>query len=83
MKGSLGHLKEKYNEKYLWPYMCHGIWRIKYNDELYKGPDVVRIIKVARIRWLGHLIRMEENSPCKKITSQPEDSWKNGKPKLR
>jgi hypothetical protein len=27
---------------------------------------------------------MEENSPCKKITfSQPEGSWKKGRPKLR
>jgi hypothetical protein len=23
------------------------------------------------------------NSPCKKITSQPEGSWKKGRPKLR
>jgi hypothetical protein len=26
---------------------------------------------------------MEENSPCKKITSQPEGSRKKGRPKLR
>jgi hypothetical protein len=55
----------------------NGVWRIKYSDELYslyKYPDIVRVIKVARIRWLGHLARMEENSPCKKVTSQPEGS---------
>jgi hypothetical protein len=49
----------------------NGVWRIKYNDEvysLYKDLDIVRVIKVARVRWLGHLDRMEENSPCKKIT---------------
>jgi hypothetical protein len=65
----------------------NGVWRIKYNDELYglyKDLDVVRVIKVSRIRWLGHLVRMEENSPCKKITfSQPEGSRKKGRPKLR
>jgi hypothetical protein len=39
---------------------------------LFKAPDIVRVIKIARIRWLGHLVRMEENSPCKKVTfSQP------------
>jgi hypothetical protein len=65
----------------------NGVWRIKYNDglySLYEGLDIVRVIQVARIRWLGHLVRMEENSPCKKITfSQPEGSRKKGKPKLR
>jgi hypothetical protein len=65
----------------------NGVWRIKYNDELYglyKDLDIVRVIKVARIRWLGHLVRMEENSPCKKISFwQPEGSLKKGRPKLR
>jgi hypothetical protein len=46
--------------------------------------DIVRVIKVARIRWLGHLVRMEKNSLCKKITfSQPEGSRKKGRLKLR
>jgi hypothetical protein len=56
----------------------NGVWRIKYNDELYglyKDLDIVSVIKVATLTWLGHLVRMEENSPCKKITfSQPEGS---------
>jgi hypothetical protein len=33
----------------------NGVWRIKYNDELYglyKDPDIVRVIKVARIDGL-------------------------------
>jgi hypothetical protein len=36
------------------------VWRIKYLDELYslyKDLDIVRVMKVARIRWLGHLVR--------------------------
>jgi hypothetical protein len=51
---------------------------------LYKDLDIVRVIKVARLRWLGHLVIMEENSPCKKITFlQSEGSRKEGRPKLR
>jgi hypothetical protein len=51
---------------------------------LYKDLDIVRVIKVARLRWLGHLVKMEENSPCKNINfSQPEGSRKKGRPKLR
>jgi hypothetical protein len=50
---------------------------------LYKYLDIARVIKVARIIWLGHF-RMEENSPCKKITfSQPEGSREKRRPKLR
>jgi hypothetical protein len=51
---------------------------------LYKDPDIVRVIKVSRIRWLGHLVRMEANSPFKKVTfSQPEGSRRKGRHKLR
>jgi hypothetical protein len=51
---------------------------------LCKDPDIIRVIKVARIRWLGHLFRMKENSPCKKITfSQPEGTREKGRHKLR
>jgi hypothetical protein len=65
----------------------NGAWRIKYNDELYslrKDLDIVRVIKVARIRWLGYVVRMEQNSPCKEVAfSQHEGSRKKGRPKLR
>jgi hypothetical protein len=65
----------------------NGVWTMKYNDEiysLYKDVDIVRVIKLARIRWLGKLVRMEENSPCNKIIfSQLEGSRKMGRPKLR
>jgi hypothetical protein len=65
----------------------NGVRRIKYNDELYgfyRDLDIVRVIKVARLRWLGNLVRMEENSLCKKINfSEPEGCRKEGRPKLR
>jgi hypothetical protein len=39
---------------------------------------------IARMKWLGHIARMEDNAPCKKINfSQPEGSRKKGRPKLR
>ena len=37
-------------------------WRIRYNEELnrfIKGKDIVKFIKAQRIRWLGHVKRME------------------------
>jgi hypothetical protein len=42
---------------------------------------MVRVIKVAKLRWLGYLVRIEENSPCKKIMFlQPEGSQKKEDP---
>jgi hypothetical protein len=69
----------------LWSKNIKGVWRIKYKDEIYSlHKDLDIVIKVASSRWLGHLLRMEEKSPCKKITfSQPEGSRKKGRPKFR
>jgi hypothetical protein len=42
------------------------------------------IIKINRMKCLGHIRRMEESSPCKKLTfSQLEGCRKKGRPKLR
>jgi hypothetical protein len=80
-----------FERKILWknygPSCVNVVWSIKYNDELYniyKEPSIVKMIKIARLEWLGHIARMEDNAPCKKITfSQPEGSRKKGRPKLR
>jgi hypothetical protein len=42
------------------------------------------MIKIARLKWLGHVARMEDKAPCKKIKfSQTEGIRKKGKPKIR
>jgi hypothetical protein len=38
-------------------------WRKLHNDELhslYSSPNIVRVIKTRRMRWAGHVARMEE-----------------------
>jgi hypothetical protein len=38
------------------------------------------MIKIARLKWLGHIARIEDNATYKKITfSQPEGSRKKGR----
>jgi hypothetical protein len=41
------------------------LWRIRRNDELQniiKGQNIVRFIKSQRIRWLGHIERMQDTA---------------------
>jgi hypothetical protein len=48
-----------------------GIWRVRYNTEiyiLYKEPYVINVVEANRLRWLGHLFRTDDNNPCKKVT---------------
>jgi hypothetical protein len=69
------------------PTCFNGVWRIKYDDDvysLYNDPSIVKTIKIARMKRLGHMARMEDNVSCMKITfSQPEGSRKKGRPILK
>jgi hypothetical protein len=83
MKDNLAYLNERVNEKFI----ADGVWRIKNIDELYtvyKEPSIVKMIKTARLKWLGHIVRMEDNVHCMKIKfSEPEGSRKKGRPRLK
>ena len=48
----------------------NGQWRIKTNSELinkYKSQDIVTVIKIRRLEWLGYVIRMNEARSVMKI----------------
>ena len=47
-----------------------GEWRRLHNEELhslYRSPNIVRLIKSRRLRWAGHVARMEEGRSAFKI----------------
>ena len=62
-------------------------WRRRFNHELmqlYGQPDIVRTTKVNRLRWLGHVQRMDDDRIPKKILkSKPEGKRSAGRPKSR
>jgi hypothetical protein len=65
----------------------NGQWRIKTNEELitkYKAPDNVNVIKIRRMEWLGHVVRMNETRSGKKIfEGKLEGRRGRGRPRLR
>ena len=65
----------------------NGEWRIKYNNELYtlyKENDRVACIKINRLRWAGHVNRLEEQSPARRVlVAVVEGRRQSGRPKLR
>ena len=65
----------------------NGQWRIKTNVELitrYKSQDIVTVIKIRRLEWLGHVIRMNETRSVKKIfEGKLEGRRGRGRPRLR
>ena len=51
---------------------------------LYKEADVIRSIKVGRLRWAGHIARMEEQGmPRKLLEGEIYGTRRRGRPKLR
>jgi hypothetical protein len=62
-------------------------WRIETNEELmtkYKAPDIVNVIKIRILKWLGHVVRMNETRSVKKILEgKLEGRRGRGRPRLR
>jgi hypothetical protein len=50
----------------------NGVWRKRYNHELYElfnDPAVVKYIKINILGWAGRVIRMDKNRTVKKVFS--------------
>ena len=51
---------------------ANGEWRSLHNEELhslYRSPSIFRVINSRRVRWTGHLARMEEGRSAFKIVT--------------
>ena len=58
----------------------NGNWRRLHNEKLHsfnRSPNIVRVIKSRRLRWAGHVARMEEcRSAFKILTGRPTSAGK-------
>jgi hypothetical protein len=53
-------------------------------DKLIKVADIVRFIKAQRIKWLGHIQRMDQARPTRKLLEcKPMGTRPMGRPRQR
>jgi hypothetical protein len=64
-----------------------GGWRKLHNEELhnlYSSPSIIRIIEFRRMRWAGHVARMEEKRKVYRLlVGKPEGKRPIGRPRCR
>jgi len=64
-----------------------GEWRSLHNEELndlYPSPNIVRVKKSRRMRWVGHVARMgEERGVYRVLVEKPEGRRPMGRPRRR
>jgi hypothetical protein len=62
-------------------------WKKLHNEELhnlYPSPNIIKMIKSRRMRWVGHVARMEgKRKPCRLLVGKPERKRPLGRPRRR
>ena len=67
---ALGVFERKVLDKIFGPVRVGDDYRIRTNQELYElfnDMGVAQRINIQRLRWLGHVARMDEDAPAKRV----------------
>lgn len=79
--------KQKILRQIFGPVRENGTWRRRYNFELYKlynELDIVKFIKIRRLDWAWHVVRMQDDRVAKRVFKFiPMERRKVGRPRLR
>ena len=82
-----GVFKRRILRRIAGPIFENGIWRRRFNREIYEmlnDCDIINFIKINRLRWAGHVARMDDKEIIKRIlNSNPGGQRGRGRPKLR
>lgn len=83
----LAIFERKVLRKILGAVNCNGTWRHRFNNELYKlyrEADIVNYTKVNRMKFAGHLCRLNPSSLTSRVfLFKPIGTRTRGRPKLR
>jgi hypothetical protein len=83
----LAVFEQKVLRKILGAIKINNCWRRRYNNELmqlYGDLDAVSFIRINRLRWIGHVGRMDDRSMVYHVFgNQPQGSRPRGRPKCR
>jgi hypothetical protein len=62
-----------------------GVWRIRYNEiyKMYKDVALSTYIRLKRLKWAGHVVRMEEHRIPKKVLGSCFGGRKVGRPRIK
>ena len=86
-KRALAVFERKILRKIYGPMKENELWRTRQNDELeaiIKGDNTVRFIKCQRIRWLGHIERMQDTAiPKKMLYGKLYATRRRARPRMR
>jgi hypothetical protein len=86
-ENKLGTFKRKILRRIYGPINENGQWRCGYNTELYelyKDIDIVNDVKLKRLQWAGHVVRLpEERIPRKVLMGRLERVRPIGRPRKR
>ena len=84
---AIGLFERKVLRAIFGPVCVDGIWRRRFNHELYGlygGMSLVKRLRIQRLRWLGHVERMDSTAPARRVfESEPQGQRNRGRPRLR